>query len=127
MTDSDLNRRLAAYLDAMGDESAQASIRKAIADCTNQVQLLGLKLDNHNTLLSERIAGLSARVEKLEQAEETTGSHNLATLETKLKEERASKDRLFWAVLAAVGSVLLLGLGGAGTIVWYLLTKGHAS
>ena len=122
----DLNKRLAAYLDAMGGESDPFALRKAVADCSNQIQLLGLKLDNHNTLIGERIAGISARVEKLEQAEETTGSHNIDALNKQLAEAKASEKRILGYVIAGAGSLLLLGLSGAGAVVWYLITKGHA-
>lgn len=109
MTRDELDRKLLAYLEK--SERAEDPVRAALGTLTSQVTLLGQKLDANHVIVSERIAGLSARVDKLEDDVEDTGVHNLSIA----REEAQWWKRWLLGVLAAViaGGVL----GAVGYIV----------
>lgn len=108
-------------------------VKTHLANITSQVQLLGQKLDSQNTLMSERLAGLSARIDKLEEDVEDTGVHNL----DRLREERdaalkkaddANKEtketKGEFRKYAAAAVIALLSGGGAVELL-HQIVKGH--
>lgn len=114
------------YLQKMTERqrAEDEGVKSALGSLAAQVQLLGLKMDSQASLQSERFSGLAARVDKLEKNDETTGSHNIETLNKQLADAKAGEKRIMGYVIAGAGSLLLMGLSGAGAVVWFLISKG---
>ena len=130
MPDPDLDRRLRGYLDFEERERAQKTQRESaliavVERISNQQTLTDRKLDLFAVEVKEQLKGVQSRVSKLEDDAEDTGVTNLESLRVKVKEERDSKSRLFGYIIAGMGAIGLLSLGGAGTVIWYLITSRH--
>jgi len=101
----------------------------AVNRVTNEQLLLRQSVDSKFELVQHQIAGINSRVgkveEKVEKSEDVTGSHNIEELQRKLKDEREQKSFIYKTIIGALGSVIVLGLAGAGTVIWYLVTKQH--
>ena len=128
MPNPDLDRKLAEYLDRA--PSARADIehrldglKDGLGHLTNEHALLRQSVEAEAKMVQSQLKGISARVDKLEEDVEDTGVHNLEHIKEKAAEATKAKDRLMAYIVAAAGAVALLLLGGAGSVIWYLITK----
>ena len=128
MPNPDLDRRLSEFLEfaphAKKDSDDRIDrLKDAVHTLTSEQQLTAQKLDAHSILVNERFAGVHARLGKLEEDVEDTGIHNIETIKTKALDATKSRYRLMAYIVAAAGAIALLLLGGAGSVIWYLITK----
>lgn len=87
-------------------------------------QLMRLSFESKFEMVHHQIAGIHSRVSGLERQQDLTGSSNVEALHAQLKMERDAKHDLHKTILSAIGGALVLGLGAAGSIIWYLVLHG---
>ena len=111
-TREEVELQLLQYLHDLKDRElrGQDGMRQALANLTNEVSLLGQKIDANHLLTQERIAGLAARVEKLEKDAEDTGVHVLERAEAEGDRWKA------WVLGIAATLIVSLIVGCAGYI-----------
>jgi hypothetical protein len=100
-------------------------IERAVQRVADQQGLTDRKLDMFAVEVREQMKGVHARVSRLEDAEESTGNHNLEQIKLQNRELKDDKGQILKWIIGAMGSVAMLLLAGAGTVIWYLLVKGH--
>ena len=145
MTPDDLNSKLLEYLEdgkrsRVSEASKLDQLIVSHQHMANNQSLMERKVDMLGSQMQEQMKGVNARIAKLEDAAEDTGSHNISLLQEKLKEqkevaakeeaavakaleeEKAKSSRVLGYVIAAMGALCLLGLGGAISVVGYLIT-----
>lgn len=120
---TEVDKLLREYLDELRrrERDDEAGIKRAIGDLSNQVLLLGQKLDASFQLQNERLSGLAARIEKLEDAAEVTGNHNVEVLTKQLAESKKAHEKTWSYILAVIGGATILAATAIGTIVWSLI------
>jgi hypothetical protein len=97
----------------------------AIQRVADQQSLTDRKLDMFAVEVREQMKGVHARLSSLEDEAENTGNHNLEQIRTQNRELKEEKSVVLKYIIGAIGSVSLMLLAGAGTVIWYLIVKGH--
>lgn len=119
---------LRAYLQEGRDSRVRESekldkVVDAVTRLTTEHQMMRLSFENKLELVQHQIAGMNARISELEKDQEVTGNGRLEALNVRIAEERDFRKNVTKIALSAVGTILTLGVGGIGTVLWYLLTK----
>lgn len=121
----DLDRELLTFLrdmhaiDVRGMASDLKEVRMSLEEIRAQQHRLGTSI----IAIEHSVKSHEQRITALEEAEEVTGSHELAELRRQRDDAKSNTTRILMAVASAIGALLLLGLGGAGTVIWYLITN----
>jgi hypothetical protein len=135
--DDDLREYIRAGLaQRSGDGSRIDTLIRVIDQLNTQVQLSSQKTEAKFDLVANQIAGMNSRIGALEKDADDTGNYNLAELkakakeretdlEARLRETKEEKQFTLKLIIGAIGAISLMLLGGAGTVIWYLLTKGN--
>lgn len=102
-----------------------ARIEVAIQRVADQQGLTDRKLDVFAVEVREQMKGVHARLTSLEDDAESTGNHNIESYKEQARTARDEKSKFQGYVIAAIGSISMLLLSGAGAVIWYLIVKGH--
>lgn len=141
MSESRTDKLLREFLEEQAENRAEGvtlkSLHEAVSRVANRQIADAARVDRHG----RRIRKLENEVQRLSlNAEgpdwrpdpgEITGTHDLAVIKNAMKEERKRRDsdatwwqRKRWEVaIAAFSGAIVLMLGGAGTVAWFLITR----
>lgn len=111
-------------------------VADAVNRLTNEHLLMRQSIESEFKLVHHQIAGINARVDKVEykldKTEDNTGITNVEGLRSKLKDEREKVEQerekthfVYKTIIAGLGGLMVLLLSGSGTVVWYLITNKH--
>lgn len=141
MTDPKLDAQLRAYLDDVARDKADGNtianlrielhqLRADMNELSTEQRLMKLRLDRHGRDIRE----IKQRIEWGDESHSDTGQHqvedlrrHLAAKEAELSERKDSgmwwrRKKREWLV-AALGALVMLTIGGFGTITWFFITR----
>lgn len=101
-----------------------ARIEKTLEHVANAQVLTDRKLDVFAERVGQQMAGVHARLFKLETDAEITGKHSSADLRAALEAEKTKHGKTQDRQLAVIGAVLLAGLYAVGRALWDAIKKG---
>ncbi len=102
-----------------------ARLEVSLSRLADQQNLTAGKLDVFAVEMREQMKGVHSRLSALEDDAESTGNHNLETYKSQIRELKEDKGQVLKWIIGAGGSIAMLLLAGAGTVIWFLLVRGH--
>lgn len=97
---------------------------EAVNKLGSEHQLMRLSFESKFEMVHHQIAGIHSRVSGLEKQQDLTGTSKIESLYAQLKMERDAKQGIYKTIISAIGGALVLGLGAAGSVIWYLVLHG---
>lgn len=123
-----LYSELKAYLEESRTQKARESekldkITDSVANLATEHQLTRQLFNSKFEMVGHQIAGMNARIDNLEKDNDATGVTAVKELQDRLKEEREGKQYIYKVIIGAMGTLLMMAIGGGATVVWHLIQR----
>lgn len=105
--------------DRIGLQDSFEMMRHSIDRIFNQMQLHEQKDDARFEEIKDLSRGISSRVNRLEDAQEITGRHNMESMRVKLKEEKEAKT---WWGRFVIQTLIAVTIAMAGAMISLLVS-----